>query len=284
MRRWQSSVLEWPSLLHVALAILCSRIVYVFAAFFTLSRLAEVRQSGSVGGDVKSISTSMRESSSFASDAALATLFSQIDMLILGFVLSKHDLGIYSAGSRLVVLILTVPFMLQSVVIPRLSKAVGSVAFIRLFDRFGIGMLVLAISSGAFLNLFGSSVVRLLLGPSFEEVDVLWFSFSILIFARVLESFIGINLYSIGAVRTRALSVCVGIALSLSIGAVTAKYGGSESFIAAFSLSYLAVAMVGVWKLRDEPSIGGVRIAFLVAYCLILLCSAIWWALWSTNN
>lgn len=265
---WQS-----PTVTSVALAVLLSRGLYLAGAVALYRSLPELKESA--GGPLKRIGTTARESTGFAMDAALATLFSQIDMLVLGFILAREQLGLYSAGSRLVLLILTVPPVLQSVLIPRLSRASEQGGFARLVDGFALGMLGLAAGSIAFILLFGDAVVKALLGDAFAGVSLLWPAFCLLILARTYESYVGILLYSLGLVRVRVASVAVGIVLVLSVGTAAGLYGEARGFICAFALAYAAVGAYGAYRLQAHAAMAGHRASSALAFGAVAVAAAL---------
>ena len=106
----------------------------------------------------------------FFAMACATTVYTNLDVLMLGFMRSEADVGIYNASVRVKSLLVSIVTSLGTVMLPRASYYVhhGQMADFRRMSRKALHFVFLAAAPCAvFFFLFASPTIRLLSGPEF---------------------------------------------------------------------------------------------------------------------
>ena len=235
--------LLYRDLLIVCQAILISRILFCIIFVIRTRRKLLNTDGMSVWSHTVQLRKTFKQSTPYAFDAFLATVISNIDVLILEYIVSRESLGWYSAGSRFIGLFLVVPPLAQNVIIPILSRVQGTHEYLAKRNSIRFGFILFAVFCVCIVNIMGPFFTKHVLGSQFTSLDQLWIYFSVFLCARVYESYNGIVMYAGGLVKARILRLAFGIVAMIISGYWSARHFGLEGFIISLALCYCAIAI-----------------------------------------
>lgn len=185
--------------------------------------------------------------------------FSQVDLVMVGALLTKEDAGIYAAASRLSLLVQYGLIALQVVVAPQIAvaHASGSMGELqKLLSHLAMLATVFAVSAGLLLVAFAAPILSLF-GAGFASGSTI---LRILVLAHVANAITGAT----GLVLTmtghqRQVAVIVTLALTTSVGfhyLVIPRYGvvGAACVtVAATAMTHMALAWMA-WRMLGVRS------------------------------
>lgn len=260
------------TLLQVAVAYFISRLVIVSVAYITLTKAVGAIRPTSLGSGL----LRLRDTLGYSVDAALSSLFGQVDGLLLGAHLSATAVGVYQGGLRIFMSVATGAGILTNVLLPRASSemAAGGGA-----ASSGNGQVILVFS--VFGNLVGwlfalllPHLVVPLFGPAFEPLRALMPWFGLLFAVRLVAGAWGLLLTAKGEQRYRTICSVAHWALIalLAIFAIP-LYGSLGWLISMLIGSTFLCALYAARALRLVQSKTGALAAsaasvFLLAYLL----------------
>ncbi|MFN8545802.1 MAG: polysaccharide biosynthesis C-terminal domain-containing protein [Candidatus Binatia bacterium] len=139
----------------------------------TVGRLAAVRRlTGPLWGTVDRtlLREMVRQAPVFFGATVLATAFWRLDLVMLSWLGTPTDVGLYAAALRFVMMCQEVPAAAMVLLFPRLSALhAGSAAAFRTLFRSAFRYLtVLAVTTSVVVTLVGPEVIRLVFGPRFD--------------------------------------------------------------------------------------------------------------------
>ena len=194
----------------------------------------------------------------YAVATAVGFFYVYLTVILLGFVASDHEVGIFSAAFRVFIVLAGVAGLVQQSAFPVLSRAARDdrdrlrYAVQRLFDGslvFG-GLLALATSVGA------PVAIRIIAGPRFEASDpVLRIQGAALLmtFLAALSGFALLSLHRYRAVLVaNSLALVTSVVLVLGLGSTHGAEGaawanlGGEGMLAIAGLAGLALGADGI--------------------------------------
>ncbi len=237
------SALYYNDLASVCLAILVSRVIFALVSTYRVHRKLINKLYTSTGSVEYRMLERAKESVPYAFDAFFATVITNIDVLILEYVVDREALGLYSAGSRFVGLFLIIPPLLQNVIIPVLVRSQGSAKYWEQRRIIRFGFILFSLFGACSILFLGPVFTKYILGNEYLALNALWIYFSIFLCARVYESYSGIIMYASGMVTSRVLRLALGIASMMVSGYWAAMYFSVPGFIICIALCYCLIAI-----------------------------------------
>lgn len=214
-----------PEPLAIAAAFVGSRALQLAAAVVLCGREMQLPRFG-----LASVAQwqQLRAGWAYAVDGGLAQLAAQLDTLLVRMLLGAHAAGVYQAGMRIVVGVLSLSMVTGNVFIPRLSRTLADAGAHSLVVRqLRRTYLALAALSGALVWGLGWLLMRHGYGPAFYELAALWPWFALLIVVRVVAANYGVQLTALGKQASRSVVNLVALVTTvlLVFGAVAAGFG-----------------------------------------------------------
>jgi O-antigen/teichoic acid export membrane protein len=169
----------------------------------------------------------MKAGWAYAAELGLLTIYMQIDSLIINTILGSAAVGIYQAGMKLVLGGFRVAPVLAQVLLPELARSytskqnVRAQAFKTMSAFAGIGI------SGALVMAVGAHFITdVLFGKAFAPLAPLMPWFGLMLFAKFMETGVGLILVAHGLQNTKVWFVVVQLALVLAVGwMATQRFG-----------------------------------------------------------
>jgi O-antigen/teichoic acid export membrane protein len=258
-----------------ALAYGVSRIAYLAVCLFILRPwLAKgtTRATPRNGKRKAAVRATLKGASTYAADSMLTAVSTQIDVLILGLVLSLVDFGIYQAGARLVQSILPFAVVLSTVYLPRLALAAAENKQDVLKDlgrKVTAEFTILGVIAALGFAFVGPLVTHLIYGPAYAKLIPLWYGFGVFALLRVVGAGYGIQLVALGQIPIR-----IGSQIAAMLVFVVAVVFGLPHFGLAATSWMLAlsalpvVAILGFGVARAAGDIRAVVISLSVTAVL----------------
>ncbi|WP_181164626.1 lipopolysaccharide biosynthesis protein [Amaricoccus solimangrovi] len=229
-------------LLPVALAMLVARALALALALFALLSRPVVRDS--LERAASPVIGTLRRGWSYCVDASLSVAASQADILILSALATAATVGIYSAGARLVILVMSYAWITINVMVPKIVRQSEETARAREETALARIMALGSLSGMAILLIGGPFFVTHVLGEAFMPLNDLWPAFAILFICRSYESYFAILMLAGGRMSERAAAQTVALGATVLFGVSGAWAFGAQGMILALS----AVAFgKGIW-------------------------------------
>lgn len=238
-----------PDPLWIACAFLASRALQMASAMVLCGRQIQLPRAEVAKGKHW---YHLRAGWAYAVDGGLAQLSSQLDTLLVRVLLGAHAAGVYQAGMRVVVGVLSLSLVTGNVFIPRLSRVLNDApAHLQVLRQLRRTYVGLAIVSGALVWGLGWLLMRYGYGPAFFELSHLWPWFALLIVVRVSAANYGVQLTALGrqAARSGVNAFALAASVLLVCGAVATGWG-LVGVVAALAISSLIVLLAYRSKLR----------------------------------
>lgn len=122
--------------------------------------------------DIKAWTGMLRRSSPMAVTAVMATVYLNIDIVMLGFMDTTEAVGLYAGAARIYAIAGIIGGLLVTTFLPSLSAAFGTRdAMQAQYREFALATLLLGLPAVVFLGGFAPDVVRLLLGDGFLDAS-----------------------------------------------------------------------------------------------------------------
>lgn len=236
-----SVALLFRELLPVVFSVLLSRLLFALISLWrTRLALERFSRAGDAVGGLGPFRVA-QQAFPYAIDALLATILSNIDILVLEKIVDREKLGLYAAGSRLAALLLALPPIMQNVIIPTLSKAQGTPLYSKKQHQVFLGFLIFAVLGVAGLLIAGPLFTQWFLGVAYAALNEWWIYFACYFMARTYESYRGILMYSSGLVGVRVVRLFFALILIVVFGISAALAFGVPGFILTLSGCFLAL-------------------------------------------
>lgn len=255
------------SLLAIVIALLVSRV------FFSVLSLVVVFQSPTVANSARHkpepLLSNIRQSWAYFVDASLSVCLSQIDIVILNFMVDKDIIGIYAAGSRLVQLMLAVPWVITNFMVPAIAGKKDLASREREIKRLATGILIVAVGGAAFLLIGGPLFTSYLLGYKFVALNNYWIAFAFLLVAKLFEAYGGIIMTSMGRMTERVKVQIAAIGVITAGSLILVPHFGALGMILSLILASAATEIYYAIKLGEQDPIA--RRAIVILACLLIV-------------
>ena len=173
----------------------------------------------------------------FAVTGALGTLLTNADVLIISWILTASDVGIYAAAVRIVQVLYLVPMVFQFSTLPLIGRLAGKddARFRSIFER-TVGMILLAsvpLALGGFI--LGSEIMRFVFGAAYGSGG--W-AFRILILSVLFDfplAVVSAAIFSYGRQKSLIVSAAIGGVLNVLFDLILIPiFGIAGSSVATF--------------------------------------------------
>lgn len=259
--------------LPVALAYLCCRgVALVITWRGARSTLGLER--GAVGNPAPLFKT-LASGLPYAADVAMSTLNNAVDIVILKQLTDLRTVGIYQAGSRLMLGGTTPATVLSNVYLPRVSALdSGGKEYASAIAGMNLKMLLAGGAVSLALALGNELITDLLFGPGYRELAQLLPWFALVLVLRYVAASFGINLTASGHQSVRVLANLGYLATFLGAAFLLVPRYQAVGLLAASACATLALALTysGYVLARRLPSgidLGnaGIFVAMIAVIC-----------------
>jgi O-antigen/teichoic acid export membrane protein len=209
-------------------------------------------------GRKEAVRTTLKGASTYAADSMLTAISTQIDVLVLGIVLSLVDFGIYQAGARLVQSILPFAVVLSTVYLPRLALAAAENRHDVLKDlgrRVTAEFTILGVIAALGFAFAGPLVTHLIYGPAYAKLISLWYGFAVFALLRVVGAGYGIQLVALGQIPIRIgsqIAAMLVFVLAVMFGLPHFGLPATSWMLALSALPVVAILGFGVARAADD--------------------------------
>lgn len=193
--------------------------------------------------------TTVKSNKTYAADAFLTNLYSQIDSILLKHLSGPESLGIYQAGMRLMQGLNNIAPVLSNVYLPRLSGEIqrqanhGNTARLLYLQLVGFGIFV----SVAF-SLFNTEIVGIVYGKAFSSLEPLLPWFGALLLLRLFASNFGVLLTASGQQGSRAASIAICLVIVIASGIWLVPAHAALGMIWSALLATAVLAVIYCWR------------------------------------
>ncbi len=243
-----------PSLLHVAMAFTASRMVQLAVAVWVCRRDMHLPP---FSRNLSAVWVQVRSGWAYSADVGLSLVASQIDTLIVRFLLGAYAVGLYQAGMRVVVGMLSLSVVAGNVFIPRLTKAMGEPdQHAKVLHQLRMTYVLMAAVSAAGVWALGALLTAYGYGDAYAGLWNLWPWLAALVGVRVLAANYGVQLTALG--RQAARSFVNVVALVVNIGAMLLFIHlglGLRGVVGALLLG--ACTVFAIYRHQLQPRKGG---------------------------
>lgn len=267
-----SAGLIFRSLLAVAIALLCSRAVMAVLAIFTISRQSEVIDTKTRGANT--VSYTLKNSFAYAADSTIAIFLQQVDVIVLNALADREAVGIYGAGSRLIQLMLAIPWVVTNISVPAIGRSKTEEERQRHLNQLRLVMTGAGIAGAIGLLVFGPIFTNYFLGEAFSPLNALWPIFTVLVIARFAEAYMAILMLVDDRVAQRAVMQTVALLTIVAGGFLLVPIYSVSGMIVAIGASALISALYYVRRLSDKvfpPRRAILILSVIVAVAFVVL-------------
>lgn len=247
-----SAALLFGSLVAVGATLLASRAFALAVGLYAVFSRPRIRAASQRA--IEPIHRVLWSTRQYFLDASLSVAASQADVLILSAFVSHATIGTYSAGSRLVQLTLTFPWIVTNAVVPKIVAQTDPVLRAREIGRL-TAVMALGAAAGLILVLAGGPLfTHHLLGPEFAGLDRLWPLFALMLLCLFFDSYFSILMLVEDRMKERAAAQGAGLAGTLGLGALAAWQFGAEGMICVLAVVALTKGLWFAWRLSAVRS------------------------------
>ena len=187
--------------------------------------------------------------------SVLSSLYFTIDVVLLGWLVSAHELGHYAAAVRFLTAVVAIPALVMGAAVPGLARAVGDrLALSRLTGTLSHWLAVSALPMCVGLAVFAGPAVRLVFGSGYGESAPL---LRVLMLAGALSlcnNVLSMVLISARIVRTIVLVNLVSLLVNVAGNLALAPTYGVQAAAWLTAASEVIVMVYAVWALRHALS------------------------------
>lgn len=270
-------IVNGMGLVALALSNLCASIVVCGIGYFVfLRKLLRPR----IRLDLGFCKSLLRETIPFSLSFIFATIYLNLDVVLLSTIRGDAETGWYSAASKLVIMAKTVVTLYIPVIFPVLSKLFVSSLdkFKKLLDRSFIYLLMIGLGMATLTTIFADRIVVQIFGSSFtQSADPL----RILIWAAFLVFLNGISghaLVSAGYQKLCTKITGIGLAINISLNLLLipslGKIGTSLSILATELVVTMFVLYWQYKLLEYRPSF---KLLLKILASAIMVIPFTWW-------
>jgi O-antigen/teichoic acid export membrane protein len=202
--------------LGVMLAYVLSRVVGAVAGWVIVSR--------SLGGlvtpraNLQFLRTTLRQTVPFALDDALSLTYIRVDAVLLGFLKGPVAVGLYQAGTILVLHLNVLARVLNTALYPRMSKAWPDAARLNRYRNLSLSLLgAIAVPAMVGSVLLAPRIFRFLYGPRFDQAVLTYQVLALVIAIRMLGHTMGTALTAANRQTARTVVVAAGAVANLGL-------------------------------------------------------------------
>ncbi|NQX91966.1 MAG: oligosaccharide flippase family protein [Flavobacteriales bacterium] len=244
---------NWPDNPTVLLSSLCA--VSAIPLLYGIVKLNTLMKSENVPfGALKStegFKEFWKEKRPFGLHEIQGAIYTHINIILLAFLLSSSDLGIFKSVQLLIVPVSILPSIFSQVALNKLSSNMKSDKFKPLFRKFLIGTSILGGLIFLVFVLFGDSVITWIYQDKLQSAPlallILCFSGTFLL--KFISSNYGILITAAGnqkfRVKITLASIIVSVALTLGLGYFWGMMGAAIAMVASNALILVAYAYYG---------------------------------------
>lgn len=205
-------------LVPVACGFLLSRLLY-----FALSWNAYARYTGGFElprADGRQVLSSLRTGLPFGVHVALATLYFQVDTLLIHHFLGAEGVGIYQAGIRIVMAGLILADVLTNVYLPRLSMSESRAGLVEIGTRMTRHLVFIGAIGSTVMVIFAEWIVQLLYGKGYSLVAHFLPLLAVVFFLRYFAASHGCLLTVANRQVIRAIGVSIALVSNITLNLV----------------------------------------------------------------
>jgi O-antigen/teichoic acid export membrane protein len=176
---------------------------------------------------------------------ALGTLYFQVDSLLIQHFMGAKGVGMYQAGTRIMVGGLIFADVLANVYLPPLAMAAGNTKdLVRIAKRMTRHLLTLGAIGTTLLILFAQYGVRLTYGDSYSSVGRILTMLSVVFFLRYFGGAYGALLTVADRQDVRAVGVILALLVNLSLNYVMIPKWGLEGAVIASIITHVILNVI----------------------------------------
>lgn len=212
----------------------------------------------------------IRRGAAYGIDGAVATVFMNIDTILISHMLGSVATGIYQAGVRFYQGACLIAPIFGSLYLPRLARAGDDKnAFGLHFRQLSQGLMV----SGLLLALgfvFSQPYIGLIFkGADFAQLNALLPWFGVLLFTRYVASVYGTVLTALGGQTMRVVIYLISLLAMVSSAVLLMRVYGVVGMILAVTLAHaVLIAGLGIWISRYRLRVHGIILAVIIGGAL----------------
>lgn len=161
----------------------------------------------------------LKKSFPFATDQALTNLMSNIDVIMVSYVLGVSQVGIYQAGQKLVQGYSALALVVSNLFLPKLSRyyQVDSFKYRKIIKLCALVLLALGFSGGLLFWQGEEILVAFIYGDEFKHLVDMMPAFGLLVFVRFVSGVFGLTLVSKGKQSVRVICNSFGLIMTLTV-------------------------------------------------------------------
>lgn len=209
----------------------------------------------------------LRRSFPFAFATFMAAIYSNLDLVMLGFMRPAEEVGWYNAAARLAALAMIAGGLVRSAFLPALSGVAGDAEQRRGYgDTYGAVLAFLGAPIAVFGALFAAPALALLFGPAYGPAE----GALVILMASCGVHYLAMT-YTTAALawdreKTLAKAVAASAALNVAMNfALIPRFGIEGAAVATLiSQALVGVVMMAVYR-RQVPSLNGGAIVKTIA-------------------
>lgn len=210
-----AAVLFWPTAEAAAGAFAVSRVsgmvVTRLRATASMGRVVRAPLAGAL--------RTLKQSWAYALELGLMTAYSQLDALLINFVLGPAAVGLFQAGMKLVDGASRAGPALAHVLLPELARQqADEQAFGALAGRTGLIFAAFGLAGALLLWLGAAQITAILFGPQYQLLDALLPLFGLILLLRFLETGFGLLLVARNLQSVKVWFVSFQVAIMLACG------------------------------------------------------------------
>lgn len=251
-------ILQWPESPHTLMLVLC--LVSLFPLSYGLSKLKVQLQEDQLSFrnafKIDKLKEFWREKVPFGLHEVQGAIYTHINILILAYLLTSEDLGIFKSVQLLIVPVSILPSIVSQVALNQLSSRKSEpVAFKKSFRKFLVMTTLIGAVTFLLFMLLGRQGIDWIYGDKlgFAPVGVLLLCFSLTFLFKFISSNYGVLITSAGnqkiRVRITLASIILSVSLTLILGSIYGMIGAAIAMAAANGTILLGYALYGEIKI-----------------------------------
>ena len=201
-----------------------------------------------------------KESYPLLISAFMISIYYNMDMIMLGYMKTQYDVGIYSAANK-IFLVAVIPIsLILSSVFPSLSKVKISLNrdFYILIRKFALMILPAGIICGSILYFFAELIIKLIFGDSFAAAGIPLAILGLNVVVVSVNVFLGNPLIAWGEQKKHSLAVTIGALTNIIFNLILIpkfSYNGAAfATLLSEGVVFLGVAFFNYQTIRAEIS------------------------------
>lgn len=245
----------------LALALLGARLLHILITIVEYRRHVP----GCVTLDLHSsaVMPVIRRGAAYGIDGAVATVFTNIDTILITHMLGSAAAGLYQAGVRFYQGGCLLAPIFGTLYLPKLARAGDDKALFSLHFRqlsYGLTVTGLLLALGFVFNQFYVDLI--FKGSDFSRLDTLLPWFGVLIFTRYVASIYGTVLTSLGGQTMRVVIYLISLLVMVTSAVFLMPLYNVIGMVLAVTIAHLVLIIgLGAWISRYKLRVHGVLLA-----------------------